>query len=188
MRSNIANVLDLELTCYEGGAFPEGEKPEVIEFGITTVDIPSRTILKTLSIPVVPVFSTVSPYCTALTGWTEARLKRQGVPFAEAVRRISDKYGGKNRLIVTDTDDELDIVRMECELLSLKFPFGQSTLNVSTLFSLLTGEKDNLGLDVMLELLGLKFTGKRHRGGDDSLNIARLLIELLNRGSFKLQL
>lgn len=186
MRSNIANVLDLELTCYEGGAFPEGERAEVIEVGLTMVDLTSLAVIKTLSIPVVPVFSRVSPYCTELTGWTEAKLKRQGVPFAEACRRLCEKYGAVNRLLVVDTDDETDIVKSECALLGVSYPFGESMLNVSTLFALLTGQKSNLGLDRMLDALGLAFQGKRHRGADDSLNIAYLLVALLKRSRFQL--
>ncbi|HEY9788030.1 MAG TPA: 3'-5' exonuclease [Candidatus Obscuribacterales bacterium] len=191
MRSNIANVLDLELTCYEDGVFPEGERAEVIEFGITMVDLPTRTILKTLSIPVIPTMSTVSPFCARLTGWTPAKLNRSGVPYAEACRRILEKYGGRNRLLVVDSDDETEIVRVQCALSGngiapVEYPFGTSQLNVSTLFELLTGEKSNVGLDKMLELLGLQFEGRRHRAGDDSKNIARVLLKLLEKGSFKL--
>lgn len=186
MRSNIANVLDLELTCYEGGIFPEGEMPEIIEIGITMVDLTKRSVIKTISIPVVPTRSTVSPYCAALTGWTYAKLMRQGVPFSEACRRLSEKYGGRNRLIVTDSDGEGETIRSQCALMGVAYPLGSSFLNVSTLFELLTGEKGNLPLDQMLEKLGMAFEGRRHSGADDSRNIARLFLALTGRASFKL--
>jgi inhibitor of KinA sporulation pathway (predicted exonuclease) len=183
MRSNIANVLDLELTCYDAGIFPAGERPEIIEFGITTVDLTTRQILKTFSIPVVPTMSKVSPFCTALTGWTEAKLRRQGVSFEEACRRISEKYGGANRLLVTDSDDEADTVARQCQLLGVANPFGNSRQNVSTLFQLLMRDKRNVGLDEMLTALGLAFEGRRHSGADDSKNIARLFLAILDKAS-----
>jgi len=186
MRSNIANVLDLELTCYENGVFPAGEQAEIIEFGLTTVDLGAGQILKTYSIPVIPTVSTVSPYCTALTGWTAAKLRRQGVPFAEACRRMAEKYGGRNRFLVTDSSDECEIVRAQCARMDVPYPLGFCKFNVSALFQLLGGLPGGLSLDEMLAAVGMEFEGVRHRGSDDSRNIARLFLALKSRASFKL--
>lgn len=177
MKSKIANVLDTEWTCYEDG-FPTGESPEIIEVGITEVDLESLTIIRTLSIAVKPVKSKVSPYCTALTGWTEAALKRQGVPLSEACRRVAQKYGGVNRLLVTDCGSEAPSMKAECELANVEFPFGEEQLNVSVLFALVTGNRKRLSLTDMLNAVGLEFEGVLHRAGDDSKNIARLFIKL----------
>lgn len=186
MKFNVVNVLDTERTCYENGVFPPGEREEIIEIGLCMVDVAARKIIKTVSIPVIPTMSKVSPYCTALTGWTEEKLRRQGVPFPEAVRRLREKYGSRNRLLITDSDKETRVICEQCELAHLEFPFGDARLNVSTVFALLSGQRRRLGLEKMLEMLGLTFAGTLHRGSDDATNIARIFLELLARGSFSL--
>jgi inhibitor of KinA sporulation pathway (predicted exonuclease) len=182
---NLVNVLDTELTCYADGVFPEGEKQEIIEIGLTTVDIRTLKIGKTVSIPVIPVMSTVTPFCTELTGWTRGKLLKQGVPYAEACRRLLAKYGSASRLLVTDSNGDVTSVREQCKLMGVEYPFSDDHLNVSTLFSVVTAQRQNLGLVEKLDQLGMAFEGRQHRADVDSANIARILIKLLesSRGS-----
>jgi inhibitor of KinA sporulation pathway (predicted exonuclease) len=182
MKSNILNVLDLELSCYPGDEFPVGERKEIIEFGLTTVDLRSLTIVQSFSFPIVPTMSKISPYCTELTGWTEEKLRRQGMPFAKALKRLEAKHGAKNRTVVTDSDNELEAVRAQCQLMELPCPFGNGFFNVSTAIAVLTGELRNLSLPEKLALFQLEFEGSLHSGKDDSRNIARLLIAVATRG------
>ncbi|MDZ4834001.1 MAG: 3'-5' exonuclease [Candidatus Melainabacteria bacterium] len=186
MKSNILNVLDLELSCYPNDSFPAGERKEIIEFGLTTVDLSKLTIVQSFSFPIIPTMSTISPYCTELTGWTEAKLKRQGMSFAEALRRIEGKHGGKNRTVVTDSDKELDAVRDQCQLMGLPCPFGSGYFNVSTMIAVLTGELRNLSLPEKLALFKLEFEGALHSGKDDSRNIARLFLAVATKGRIEL--
>lgn len=175
----LVNVLDTEATCYERGIFPAGEVQEIIEFGVTTVDLDKRVIVRTTSIPVVPSESGVSAYCTDLTGWTYARLARQGVAFDEALRRLSQKHGARGRLLVTDSNGDIDLLRAQCSRRGLEYPFGSDHLNVATMFALLTRQTRNLPLEEMLAHFGLQFEGTAHRAGADSINIARLLLALI---------
>ena len=179
---NMVNVLDTELTCYADGVFPEGEKQEIIEVGITTIDLHHLQVVRTYSIPVKPVMSSVSPFCTELTGWTAAKLARQGVSFAEACRRLSVKHGSQSRLLVTDSNGDVKSVREQCQLMNVEYPFGDDHMNVATLFSIVTGQRQNLGLVQMLTKLGITFEGIQHRAGADSFNIARVLLALLRNG------
>lgn len=186
MKSLIVNVLDLELTCWPDGKVPPGQRKEIIEAGLTTIDLSSLTIGKSLSFPVIPTMSEVSPFCTELTDWTEAKLKRQGMTMKELVRRLATKHGAKNRVLVTDSGSEAETFRTQCELMGIDYPFGNETHNVSTMFSMLTKRFENLSLKEKLRLLGLEFEGRPHSGVDDSRNIARLLIAVIQRGSFQL--
>ncbi len=186
MKSHILNVLDLELSCYPDNVFPDGERQEIIEFGLTTVDIRARQIVQSLSLPIIPTMSKISSYCTELTGWTEAKLRRQGMPFSEALRRLSTKHGARNRTLVTDADNELETIRIQCQLLGLACPFGNGYINVSTILSLLTGETRNLSLPEKLALFGLDFQGALHSGKDDSFNNARLLLTIVERCNLSL--
>ncbi|MCC7527021.1 MAG: exonuclease domain-containing protein [Candidatus Melainabacteria bacterium] len=181
MKSHLANVLDLELSCYPDGIFPQGERQEIIEVGLTTVDLRDMRILTVRSIPIIPTMSTISPFCTELTGWTEAALRKQGVEFEEAVRRLVEKYGSKNRLLVTDSAGDRKFVDWQAAMFGKSSPFGEDELNVSVLYCLYTGQFENVSLVEKLAKLGLEFEGRPHRADSDSKNIARLLVELKRR-------
>jgi len=181
MKNNIANVLDLELSCYPGGIFPPGERQEIIEIGLTTMDLATMRILKVRSIPIIPTMSSISPFCTELTGWTEAALKRQGCDFVEAVRRLTENYGSRNRLLVSDSGGDRKAMDWQCALFGLPSAFGDDELNVSVLYSIFTGDFRNVKLTEKLERLGLQFEGRPHKADIDSKNIGRLLIELSQR-------
>ncbi len=65
-------------------------------------------------------------------------------------------------------------------------PFGDDELNVSVLYSMYTEQFENVSLEEKLAKLGLAFEGRPHRADSDSLNIARLMVELKRRmGSFR---
>jgi len=178
MKNHIANVLDLELSCYPGGIFPPGEQQEIIEIGLTTVDLASMKILKVRSIPIIPTMSSISPFCTELTGWTEEALKRRGCTFPEAVRRLTELYGSRNRLLVSDSAGDRKAMDWQCAIFGLPTAFGDDELNVSVLYSIYTGDFRNVKLEEKLNRVGIKFDGIPHRADVDSKNIARLIIEL----------
>ncbi len=186
MRTHLANVLDLELSCYPDGKFPDDERQEIIEVGLTTVDLRDMRILTVRSIPIIPTMSTISPFCTELTGWTEAALRKQGVEFEVAVRRLVEKYGSKNRLLVSDSAGDRKFFDWQCAMFGKSSPFGDDELNVSVLYSMYTEQFENVSLEEKLAKLGLAFEGRPHRADSDSLNIARLMVELKRRmGSFR---
>lgn len=159
--SDIANVVDVE---HDNG--------RLIEIGLTTVSIENRTILQSYSLPIAADFD-LSPEISQLTGWTSAKLRKQGITKEEAIRRLA-AYGFGNRLLVSDASDEIPFLE---EALTSKF--SQHRLNVSILFSLTTGNDINLGLEAMLAAYGLQFEGRLHSAADDSRNIARLFLKLL---------
>jgi len=155
-----ANVVDVE---HDNG------RP--IEIGLTTVSLKDRQILQTYSLPIKPTFD-VSPQVLELTGWTMAKLSKQGADVAEATRRLAT-YGFANRLLVTDASDEIPLLEE-----ALQSEFSPHRLNVSILFALATGKAINVGLEAMLAEYGMQFEGRLHSGADDSRNIARLFLRL----------
>lgn len=185
MRYYLANVLDEERTCYPDGVFPPGETQEVIEFGITVVDLAARRIVDTRSITVVPTLSQVSDYCTNLTGWTYDKLLETGIPFADACRIIVDEFDGLNRLLVVDSVSDIIALQNQCALTNVPMPFGPHRLDVSMLFSLLTNRRKRIGNAKLLSLLGLEPEPIRHRADSDSRGTARALLALLDKAFFK---
>jgi inhibitor of KinA sporulation pathway (predicted exonuclease) len=185
----IVNVLDKELTCFADGIVPPGQQRDIIEFGVTSVDLHTLTIRASISLPVWPERSTVSAYCTELTGWTLPLLKKHGMPFGEACRRLRVKHGSGSRLVITDASEELDEVKQQCMDLGVEYPFGSDTLNVSALFIMLVQPQRQLSLKEMLEYFGMEFEGTEHRAVDDSYNLARLYVRLMElcRGALPAQ-
>ena len=176
---DIANVLDIESTCYAGDEFPEGELREPIQIGLCEVNLKSLTVLKKRSFPIKPLTPTISPYCTALTGWTHAKLIKQGFEFKQ-VLSLLQKQGSRNRLLVVDSDNELAIIRSHCARLGLEDPFGAdvSMLNISTIFNLAKRQEKNISLEQKLAAFNMRFEGIPHRAEDDAHNIALLFFAL----------
>ena len=176
----IANVIDTERTCWAGGVAPEGQVSEIIEIGLCEVNLADLTLGRCLSLPVVPIRSTVSPYCTELTGWTDELLRKRGRKFEEVCRTLA-KYGVRNRLIIADSADELECFAAQCAERGIENPFGVEIYNVSTEFTLITGQKRNLSLEEKLAHVKLPFDGKLHRASEDARNIARLFAAMMSQ-------
>lgn len=70
----------------------------------------------------------------------------------------------------------------QCKRSGIAFPrqFKRSC-NLRTSFSKFYGKKFNLG--GMLEYFGMRFEGREHSGIDDSRNIARIVLRVLEDGN-----
>lgn len=66
---HLVNVVDVEATCWAGSP-PPGAVSEIIEIGLTVVDLDAGERVARHRILVRPVRSTVSEFCTELTGLT----------------------------------------------------------------------------------------------------------------------
>ncbi len=187
VKFDYVNVIDVEATCYpDGQKFPEGEVQEVIEVGVAVVDVQARQIVASDQIVVRNTLSSVSPFCTALTGWTAEALDERGVSFAEACALLTSKFSAKNRLWISQGNFDREIFESECALLGVQYPFGSDHMNLAALLSMLTGRKRQLGLKKALRLFKLDIQGKQHCGKDDAYNLARVHVEVLKRASFVL--
>src|SRR2546430_1508856 len=89
------NVVDVEATCWAGGP-PAGESSEIIEIGVCVVDTDDWRRVERRSILVRPRRSRVSPFCTELTGLTQADVDG-GVDFATACALLRDELRGSSR-------------------------------------------------------------------------------------------
>lgn len=160
--NNIAVAIDVE---HDSG--------RLIEVGLSLIDLSGCSIINKYSVPVKIDFD-LSWQIIKLTGWTPPKLAKQGYDKTEVARRVI-KYCGRNRLLVTDMDNEIPFIE---EQLGIKLSLNR--LNICTLFKLKRKDlTDNVGIDIMLEYFGLTFEGKQHRGVDDSYNIAKLFLEIV---------
>ena len=173
-------VIDVEATCWEknppSGTPVDERKNEIIEIGITPVDLSTRQIGKSESIIVYPTTTEISEFCTELTTLTPEYVSQHGMTFGSAIYYMASKYKTKRNLWASwgKYDDQAFI--RQCEREGVAYPFNSSHLNVKALFAWTHGF--NCGMDKALKHANIPLVGTHHRGVDDSRNIAKILLTL----------
>jgi inhibitor of KinA sporulation pathway (predicted exonuclease) len=171
-------VVDLESTCWKGEP-PAGQKSEIIEIGLCTVDLETLSRIEKRSFLVKPIQSEISDFCTELTTLTSDMFSDAG-SLAEAVKVLKKDYLSKDRLWASWGDYDRRQFERVCTDQNVGYPFGPSHLNVKSLFAAATGSGHEMGLDEAYKHLGLTMKGTHPRGDDDAWNIAEILCRLLN--------
>jgi inhibitor of KinA sporulation pathway (predicted exonuclease) len=181
--SALLNVIDVEATCWDGQP-PPGSVSEIIEIGLTVVDVAARRRVSRHRVLVRPTRSAVSDFCTELTGLTQAEVEH-GVTFAEACRILVEEYGAGERPWASWGEyDRLQFAR-QSQADGVAYPFGYPTerthTNAKAVFTTAYGLRKKPGMKNALQIAGLPLEGRHHRGEDDAWNIAALVLDLLNR-------
>ena len=179
-------VIDLEATCWVNNASrPAGEQSEIIEVGWALLNVLSNTLLRTGTILVKPIHSSVSKFCTQLTTITQEMVDTEGVTLKEAFDFLVDELGSKDLSWASYGDWDKKMVRQECKVFNLPYPFGKTYTNIEALFKeLYSGHRGDYGMATVYKaVLGKQIEGTHHRGGDDAKNIAVMLGELLKMRS-----
>lgn len=170
-------VIDIESTCWEE-APPSGEISEIIEIGLCLLDVESLEPTDKRSILVRPMKSTISDFCTELTGLREGMF-HDAVLFPEALHILRREYLTKDRMWASWGDYDRRQFERVCRAYQMGYPFGRTHVNIKTMFSIITGEHRELDLDEAYDRLGWKMEGRHHSGADDAWNTARLYSLLL---------
>lgn len=173
------NVVDVEATCWRGRP-PAGEVSEIIEVGLAVVDTHERTRVSNHRILVRPERSTVSGFCTELTGLTQAEVDR-GVTFAEACARLQKEHFADSRVWASWGDYDRKQFQRQCDAGTVRYPFGAAHVNAKQQFGLAQGWTKGVGMAHALEIAGLPLEGRHHSGADDAWNIAALILDLMTR-------
>ncbi|MFD8207045.1 exonuclease domain-containing protein [Streptomyces sp. NPDC059695] len=182
----LLNVIDVEATCWEGQP-PPGAVSEIIEIGLTVVDLTARRRVDRHRILVRPERSEVSDFCTELTGLTAAEVGG-GVGFAEACRILADAHDARSRPWASWGDYDRKQFERQCRAAGTSYPFGrpadQTHTNAKAVFTEAYGLRKRPGMAGALQLAGLPLEGRHHRGEDDAWNIAALVLDLVERGAW----
>ncbi len=173
-------VIDIESTCWEGGFPPRGEQNDIIEIGLTPLEMSTGRRLEKRSILVRPERSKVSKFCTELTTLTQEQVDG-GIAFKDACKILEDEYLTQERLWASFGDYDRRQFDRQCRDQGVRYPFGPSHLNAKTLCSILRLLPSEIGLPQALALYGLPLEGTHHRGHDDAWNIAALLAVVLKK-------
>lgn len=184
-------VIDVEATCWETRE-EQGNRPnEVIEIGICELNKVTG-IVDVSSYIVKPQFTTVSPFCTQLTGWTQEQvdegaslavtLKQIGIDYKMTPDHVWFSFGEYDRVKLC-SDPGLrasafslyGIERRDNPIAQLRAHF-----NVKTLMALKEGLNKEMSMDRALRFYGETLDGRHHNGADDAMNIAKIVRRVLS--------
>lgn len=168
--------VDVERTCWEGEP-PLGERSELIAFGIVDFRTDDLAIRRETMLLVHPQASTISPFCSTLTGITPKEAAA-APPLLEVVRTIRKNFGQCD-WCAWGRDDAL--IREGCEQAGAELPFLGGFHDLSAQVRGLLGLTYRLGLDEALERFDLDWEGPPHDALADARNLARLFMALARR-------
>ncbi|WP_177155055.1 3'-5' exonuclease [Glycomyces harbinensis] len=176
------NVIDVEATCWEAQP-PPGMVGEIIEIGLTVVDLGARERIAKHRILVRPRRSRVSGFCTELTGLTQEEVDT-GVEFAEACRILADEHRADSRPWASWGDYDRRQFERQCRATGTRYPFGSRHTNVKRVFTDIRDLPRRPGMAAALDIAGLPLEGRHHSGADDAWNIAALVLDVAARGGW----
>ncbi|XP_075718432.1 3'-5' exoribonuclease 1 isoform X2 [Rhinoderma darwinii] len=182
-------VIDFEATCEEGNA--SDYIHEIIEFPIVLVNTGTLEIEDTFQCYVKPeIKQQLSDFCINLTGITQELVDKADT-FPVVLQSVVDwmrqkELGTKFKYaILTDGSwDMSKFLNMQCHISRIKYPrFAKKWINIRKSYgNFYKVPRTQTKLTMMLEKLGMKYDGRLHCGLDDSKNIARIAIRMLQDG------
>lgn len=181
--ARLLNVVDVEATCWAGRT-PADAVSEIIEIGLTVVDLTAGERLAKHRIVVRPQRSRVSEFCTELTGLTQAEVDT-GVDFAAACRLLVTEHDARDRPWASWGEYDRRQFARQCAATGAEYPFGSAHTNAKLVFAEAYGLKRRQGMAGALGIAGLPLEGRHHRGADDAWNIAALVLDLAGRRAWR---
>ena len=172
-------IIDVESTCWKDDKDKKDQQSEIIEIGICQIN--DGVLIKRPSIFIIPEHSTVSPFCTSLTSLTQNQIEKNGLTPKLAYNKLQKEFIYNTWGSYGEYDKNM-IIKM-LELYKLPNILPNKHINIRKVASEVLKKSEN-PKDVpsnpkeTLELVGLKFKGKNHRGDDDAYNIANLYVKL----------
>ncbi|WP_019634328.1 3'-5' exonuclease [Actinomadura atramentaria] len=178
----LINVIDVEATCWDGPV-PPGQHNEIIEIGLCVVDPAARRRVGRHRVLVRPDRSEVSAFCTELTGLTPAEVAT-GVSFREACALLEREHRSGSRLWASWGDYDRKQFEAQCGRAGVPYPFEARHVNAKAVHAASRGLRRRLGMAAALRGSGMELEGRHHSGVDDAWNIAKLVLELVERGDW----
>ncbi|XP_063776111.1 3'-5' exoribonuclease 1 isoform X2 [Pseudophryne corroboree] len=182
-------IIDFEATCEEGNDAEYVH--EIIEFPIVLLNTRTLEVEDTFQRYVRPEIKTqLSEFCINLTGITQDVVdKADTFPtvLQSVVNWIREKELGTKYKYAILTDGSWDMskfLNMQCHVSRIKYPrFAKKWINIRKSYgNFYKVPRNQTKLLMMLEKLGMSYNGRLHCGLDDSKNIARIAIRMLQDG------
>jgi inhibitor of KinA sporulation pathway (predicted exonuclease) len=180
----MVNIVDIESTCFEDKPadqkLTEQVEPisEIIEVGIVAMDPRTQAITDRRSFMIRPEHSTVSEFCTKLTGWTQADVDKAPT-YVEVIEQLKKEFKIHRRAWFSWGDYDRSMFERMSLLHKRPYPFYRTHINLKALFAMCAKLTDEVGLEMALRIQGMTFDGRPHKGVDDAYNEARVLALIL---------
>jgi inhibitor of KinA sporulation pathway (predicted exonuclease) len=171
-----AVVYDLELVK----RFRKGQLSEIVEIGACKVDLNSKIITDQFQIYISPKSGYVGKSTRKFINMTKEDVKT-AVPFHLGIQQFSEWLGQDYFLCSWGKDDKLHLIN-QCVRNKINLDWFKNYNDIQQQIGriLTTNAKNQLGLKNALELAGIEPTGKAHRGIDDAINTAELLVKFVD--------
>lgn len=177
-----AVVYDLELVK----RFRKGQLSEIIEIGACRVDLAARQITGQFQIYIMPSRGYIAKSTRTFINMSKEDMEK-AVPFREAIRRFAEWIGDSDCYLCSwGSDDRIHVIS-ECARKNVPLDWFRNYNDIQRQIGaiLRPGVKEQLGLKHALELAGIEPVGKAHRGIDDALNTAQLLLRFADQLQFQ---
>lgn len=184
-------VLDFEATCWDNNSKPK-QQMEIIEFPSILYEIDeeknTQTFISKFAKYVKPCINpTLTAFCTDLTGITQSTVN--------SAETFKDVYTQHIKWLKTHVPFDSIFLFATCGHwdLATQLPrdikhhklklhsYYTSYINVKDEFEIFYQKKAK-GMTGMLDALGLKLEGRHHSGIDDTHNIAKIMLYLIENG------
>ena len=178
-------VLDFEATCNNG---PPPAPQEIIEFPSVLLSLVDRSVVDEFSSFVRPVHHPqLTDFCRELTGIEQADVDA-APPFQDVFAAhqawLASHHLDNFLFIIAGDWDFKTMLPNQCATSGVAVPHAyRQWCNIKTPFTATIRHPKSSGMTSMLHTLGLELEGRHHRGIDDSRNIARITLALLDRGA-----
>ncbi|XP_068162705.1 3'-5' exoribonuclease 1 [Antennarius striatus] len=182
-------VVDFEATCEEDN--PSDFHHEIIEFPMVLINTHTLEIVDTFQEYVKPEINPqLSDFCVKLTGITQKMVDEADlfpVVLERVVAWLRERELGTKYKYAFLTDGAWDMskfLNIQCKISRITYPlFAKKWINIKKSYgNFYKVTRTQTKLTTMLEKLGLTYEGRPHCGLDDSRNIARIAIRMLQDG------
>ncbi|XP_013984986.1 3'-5' exoribonuclease 1 isoform X2 [Salmo salar] len=172
-------VVDFEATC---------EQDNPLDFTHEIIEFPMEDSFQEYVRP--EVNTQLSEFCIKLTGITQ-KMVDEADTFPNVLKRVvlwlQEKELGTKYKYAILTDGSWDMSKFmntQCRLSRLRYPqFAKKWINIKKFYgNFYKVPRTQTKLSSMLEKLGLQYEGRPHSGLDDSRNIARIALRMLQDG------
>ena len=156
---------------------------EIIQMGAVRVSQDQR-ILDEFQVLVRPKFyRSLNRRVSKLTGTKEARLKAEGIPFAEAIEQFR-AWCGEDVIFLTWGFDDITILRENLQLHELPYDWADRWFNAQMMFNAQTdGSTSQKALKTAMEIFGIEASRPAHDALGDAYHTAQICARLdLQRG------
>lgn len=168
-------VIDFEATCCDRGSVPR-EQMEIIEIGAVMADAATLAAVDEFQTFIRPLrHPQLTPFCRSLTSIDQHDVDG-ATTFVEALpafKRWLSRYS--DVVFCSWGDYDKRQLQQDCDFHGVPNPIGAPHANVKRLFAQRQQRAKKPGLGEAVQMAGLAFAGRHHRGIDDARNIVRLL-------------